>query len=97
MGRPRKPRQCSCPHSAAYERVMKPVGIPLGELAITVLYHDELEVLHLCDGLGLTQAEAGDQMGVSRGTVQRILADARLKVATALVEQHAVAIRHISS
>ena len=71
--------------------------VALKKLAPLVGVTHELEVLHLCDGLGLTQAEAGEQMGVSRGTVQRILADARQKVATALVEQHAVAIRHISS
>ena len=27
------------------------------------LYHDELEALHLCDGLGLTQQDAGERMG----------------------------------
>ena len=97
MGRPRKPRQCSCPHQLPFERVFTPAGIPLGEMAVTTLYHDELEVLHLCDGEGLTQAEAGDQMGVSRGTVQRILADARKKVAKALVDLHALAIKNIET
>ena len=33
---------------------------------------------------GLTQNEADENMGVSRGTVQRILTSARKKVATAL-------------
>ena len=47
---------------------------------------DELEALRLCDLLGLTQQEAGVQMGVSRGTVQRILSSARTKVARSLVE-----------
>lgn len=50
------------------------------------LYRDELEVLKLCDLDGLTQAEAGKKMGISRGTVQRILAGARMKVASALSE-----------
>lgn len=50
------------------------------------LFHDELEAIRLCDKEGLTQAEAGAQMGVSRGTVQRMLASARQKIARALVE-----------
>jgi predicted DNA-binding protein (UPF0251 family) len=48
------------------------------------LSRDELEALRLCDRDDLTQAEAGLQMKVSRGTVQRILSMARKKVATAL-------------
>lgn len=50
------------------------------------LYRDELEALKLCDLDGLTQEEAGKRMGISRGTVQRILATARKKVAMALSE-----------
>jgi predicted DNA-binding protein (UPF0251 family) len=34
----------------------------------------------------LTQEEAGERMGISRGTVQRLLSSARKKVATALAE-----------
>lgn len=56
------------------------------------LAHDELEALHLCDGEGKNQIEAGVCMGVSRGTVQRLLADARCKVAQALVGQKALEI-----
>lgn len=56
------------------------------------LAHDELESLHLCDGEGKSQIEAGACMGVSRGTVQRLLAGARCKVARALVGQKALAI-----
>jgi predicted DNA-binding protein (UPF0251 family) len=50
------------------------------------LYRDELEVLRLCDLEGLVQEEAGQRMGVSRGTVQRLLASARKKTAQALTE-----------
>ena len=48
------------------------------------MYHDELEALRLCDYEGLFQEQAGEQMGVSRGTVQRTLTSARKKVAQAL-------------
>lgn len=61
-------------------------------MEIIQLALDELESLHLCDGEGMTQAEAGVCMGVSRGTVQRLLASARCKVAKALVGQKALAI-----
>ena len=48
------------------------------------LYRDELEALKLCDYEGLFQEQAGKKMGVSRGTVQRILTSARRKTAEAL-------------
>ena len=82
--RPRKPRNCCCPHRSAGETVFKPAGTPLKELERIVLAHDELEALRLCDGLGLTQQEAGERMGVSRGTVQRLVTCGRHKVAKAI-------------
>lgn len=62
------------------------------DMEIINLAHDELEALHQCDGEGKTQEEAGVCMGISRGTVQRLLAGARRKVAQALVGQKALAI-----
>lgn len=61
-------------------------------MEIIQLAHDELEALHLCDGEGKNQEQAGACMGVSRGTVQRLLARARCKVAHALVGQKCLAI-----
>jgi predicted DNA-binding protein (UPF0251 family) len=49
------------------------------------LLRDELETLKLCDLEGMTQEEAGRKMGISRGTVQRMLTKARQKVTEALV------------
>lgn len=92
MSRPRKPRICACPYRAGYSAVFKPAGTSLKEMEIIPLAQDELEVLHLCDGEGKNQIEAGVCMGVSRGTVQRLLASARCKVAQALVGQKALAI-----
>jgi predicted DNA-binding protein (UPF0251 family) len=79
----KKPRTCTCP---ARGKAFKPTGIPLSEIDKIVLYTDELESLKLCDLDGLTQEEAGRKMGVSRGTVQRILENARQKTAEALSE-----------
>ena len=56
----------------------------MSDIEKIILYKDELETLKLCDMDGLTQEEAGLKMGISRGTVQRILSSARKKVATAL-------------
>jgi predicted DNA-binding protein (UPF0251 family) len=38
----------------------------------------------------MTQEEAGQSMGVSRGTIQRIITLARKKTATALTAGHAL-------
>jgi predicted DNA-binding protein (UPF0251 family) len=62
----------------------------MSEVEQMVISRDELEALRLCDGDDLTQEQAGKRMGVSRGTVQRILAVARKKVARALTEGKAV-------
>jgi uncharacterized protein len=87
MPRPKKPRHCGCRMAG---RAFKPTGTPMGELRQIVLAPDELEALKLCDYDGLFQDQAGGKMGVSRGTVQRLLASARKKVAQALVEGSAL-------
>jgi predicted DNA-binding protein (UPF0251 family) len=46
----------------------------------------EVEALRLVDLEGLSQEQAGTKMGVSRGTVWRLLQSARRKVAQALTE-----------
>ena len=50
------------------------------------LEHAELEVLRLLDLEGLSQEEAGNRMGVSRGTIWRLKKRARTKVTRALIE-----------
>lgn len=79
----KKPRTCACTFKG---KAFKPVGIPLAEIEKIMLYPDELEALRLCDVDGLSQEEAGRRMGISRGTVQRILAGARQKAASALTQ-----------
>jgi predicted DNA-binding protein (UPF0251 family) len=64
--------------------------MPMSEVERISLSRDELEALKLCDLDDLTQEEAGVRMGVSRGTVQRILSVARKKVATALTQGRAI-------
>lgn len=62
------------------------------DLALVPLGNDELEAFFLCDGGTKTQAEAGLCMGVSRGTVQRLLTTARKKIAHAIVYDMALSI-----
>lgn len=59
---------------------------PSSEKSPVVLEHAELEALRLVDLEGLSQEEAGVRMGVSRGTIWRLLQEARRKTARALVE-----------
>ncbi|MBI5640057.1 MAG: DUF134 domain-containing protein [Nitrospirae bacterium] len=89
----KKPRSCEC---SVKGRVFKPAGIPMRQTEEIELFRDELETLKLCDKDGLTQQDAGLKMGISRGTVQRILASARNKVATALSECRALVLEEIS-
>ncbi len=90
--RPKKPRNCFCPHRPPGSEVYKPAGTPLKGLEKTSLQHDELEALRLCDGEGLTQKEAGERMGVSRGTVQRLVVSGRKKMIEAIVAGWALVI-----
>lgn len=85
--RPKKARNCEGNFCGdAY----KPTGIPLAELTQIELHRDELEALRLCDSVGMTQEEAGQKMGVSRGTIQRILTVARKKTSTSLSQGYAI-------
>jgi uncharacterized protein len=90
--RPKKARTCTCPHRPPGSLVFKPAGTPLKDLAKILLAHDEFDALHLCDGVGLTQEEAGQRLGVSRGTVQRLVASGRKKLIDAIVEGRALVI-----
>ena len=62
------------------------------ELEVFALGEDELEALRLCDLEGFDQESAGERMGVSRGTVQRLLKSARATLVRAIVENGAVVI-----
>ncbi len=87
MGRPKKNRICQTTHC---QSGFKPTGTPLPELLQIDFLEEELEAIRLCDLAGLTQEQAGQEMGVSRGTVQRILTSARKKIASALVNGEAL-------
>jgi len=65
-------------------------AVPAQELSVKepiLMTYDELEALRLIDYQGLTQEEAAERMGISRGTVWRCLDSARKKVVAMLVER----------
>jgi uncharacterized protein len=64
----------------------------MAELGIVRLALDELEAMRLCDLEGLEQEAAGTRMGVSRGTVQRLVKSGRAKMLRALLESAALVI-----
>jgi predicted DNA-binding protein (UPF0251 family) len=89
MPRPRKHRQC---RRFDGDRVFKPRSIPMSQLDVIMLGLDELEAMRLCDLDAFDQETAGRQMGVSRGTVQRLLQSGRTKVIRALLDSSALII-----
>ena len=68
--------------------------IPVPEANTNPIYIEsaEVEALRLVDFERLSQEEAGVKMGVSRGTVWRLLQSARRKTAQALSEGRALSI-----
>lgn len=90
--RPKKPRTCSCASHQSDALIFKPVGIPLTELEQIVMAHDEFDALNLCDGQRMTQEQAGKHMGVSRGTIQRLVTSGRQKMAAVLSSKQALVI-----
>ncbi|HWP95689.1 MAG TPA: DUF134 domain-containing protein [Syntrophomonadaceae bacterium] len=63
----------------------KPAGMPRSCLERIGLLVEELEAIRLKDHLGLEQEECAQKMQVSRPTFQRILMEARSKIADALI------------
>lgn len=82
MPRPHKCRRiCATPGVTTF----KPAGVPGRGLAEVELRLDELEALRLADLEGLYHDEAARRMDVSRPTFGRLVAEARRKVADALL------------
>jgi hypothetical protein len=69
---------------------------PAGNLEPIVIDLAELEAFRLVDLEGLSQEEAGQRMGVSRGTVWRLVQSARKKTAQALSEGRPIQITSYS-
>ena len=81
---PRRKKMRYCRGVEGYN-LYKPAGIPMSQLDVIELGLDELEAMRLCDFDGQQQEDAAEAMGVSRGTIQRLLQSGRHKVLDALV------------
>lgn len=86
------PRPCCLRHIGFQPCVgfFKPAGVPACSLEQVVLTLDEVEALRLADLNGLYQEQAAAQMKISRPTFSRIVAEARRKVAEALIQGKAL-------
>jgi len=62
------------------------------EIQTSALSLDQFEALRLCDSENLDQEQAGQRMGISRGTVQRLLYSARKQIIDALMRNDAIII-----
>jgi len=87
LPRPRKKRFC---RRYRADRVYKPQGVPLRDLVVVDLSLDQFEAMRLCDVERMDQAEAGAVLGVSRGTVQRLLYIARKELVSAILAGKAI-------
>jgi len=88
MGRQKKPRYCE---QFSGFNLFKPSGIPLSQIEMAEVALDELEAMRLCDFEGHDQQQAAQEMGISRGTIQRLLYSGRRKVIDALMHGKALA------
>ncbi len=89
MGRQKKPRYC---RAFGGGNLFKPAGIPLSQLEVVEVALDELEAVRLCDFEGREQEEAAAEMGISRGTIQRLLYAGRRKLIDAVIHGKALAV-----
>lgn len=87
MPRPPKERRVEYIPENKY---FKPAGVPgrvLEEVCLTI---EEVEAIRLKDLGGLNQEDCAGRMNVSRPTFQRILTEARRKIADALIQGKAI-------
>lgn len=89
MGRHKKLRFC---RAFSGYNLFKPAGIPLVQLEVLEIALDELEAVRLCDLEGKEQEDASQEMGISRGTIQRLLYAGRRKLVDAVIHGKALAV-----
>lgn len=87
-------RKKRCCRELNGERVFKPAGIKMKELDTVSIRLDEFEAIRLCDYEDKSQIEASEIMGVSRGTVQRLLWSGRKKTVEALLNNKGIIIKN---
>jgi len=87
MPRPRKCRRIQGEFGIGY---FGPKGVPMRDMELVILNHEEVEALRLADLEGMYHEQAAEIMGVSRPTFGRVLETARRKLADALINGKAL-------
>ncbi|MQY78749.1 MAG: DUF134 domain-containing protein [Bacteroidetes bacterium] len=82
MPRPEKHRIV---HEPPIFTEFKPIGVAGRFLERTYLSLDEFEAFRLADFVGLSHAEASDEMEISRSTFTRLIEKARKKIADLII------------
>ncbi|MEA3312094.1 MAG: DUF134 domain-containing protein [candidate division WOR-3 bacterium] len=90
MPRPRKYRMIQSEFGISF---FGPKGVPMRELELVSLTHEEVEALRLADLEGFYQEEAAQAMGVSRATFGRVLDSARRKLVDALINGKGIQVK----
>ena len=75
------------------EKIFKPIEVPCNANTMIEIEADEFEAICLCDLEDCNQITAGEKMGVSRGTIQRLLTSGRKKLTTALLYDKVIVIK----
>ena len=86
-------RKKRCCRELNGERIFKPAGIKMKELDTVSIWLDEFEAIRLCDYEDKNQIEASKIMGISRGTVQRLLKSGRKKIVDSLLNNKGINIK----
>jgi len=89
MPRPRICRRIRFQPNATY---FKPAGIRMVNLEQAVLTFDEFESVRLKDLEGFEETECARKMGISQPTFNRLVKEARKKIADAIVNGKAIKI-----
>ncbi|MCB2220740.1 MAG: DUF134 domain-containing protein [Bacteroidetes bacterium] len=82
MPRPKNERKVQSPPLFSQ---FKPVGVSARMLNQILLSLDEYEAFRLADNMGLSHAEAAEEMEISRSTFTRLIEAARKKIAALIV------------
>jgi predicted DNA-binding protein (UPF0251 family)/predicted Fe-Mo cluster-binding NifX family protein len=87
-----RPAKWRCLDCVPGSKLFGPVGVPARQLERVRLAFDELEALRLLHVEGVTQAEAGNRLGVSASTVSRMADRAHRVITEALVSNKAICV-----
>ncbi len=91
MPRCKKRRFC---RRLSNEKLFIPFGEHFSELNKVVIELDEFEAIRLCDYDNKSQIQASEEMGVSRGTLQRLLQSGRKKILDAFLHSKSIVVKN---